>query len=312
MIIIDMNPTVSIDGAAPLAHLGLIRARGDDAARFLNAQLTNELLSLRQGEARWAGFCSAKGRLQANFLVWSAGAQDVLLLCSADLLAATLKRLSMFVLRLQCKLSDASAELPLHGVAGASATPWAHGLGVFAVVSHADGHAIRLPDAAGTSRVILVGAPGQAPAGPVLDLERWRWLEVQSALPWIETRTVDRFVPQMLNQELIGAVDFHKGCYPGQEVVARSQYRGTIKRRMFLFDTEASAAAGDEVYWSEDREQPAGLVVNAARGPHGTTAALVEVKLAALEGGSLHLGVPDGPRLHRATMPYSVPLGEPA
>jgi folate-binding Fe-S cluster repair protein YgfZ len=116
----------------------------------------------------------------------------------------------------------------------------------------------------------------------------------------------------MLNQELTGAVDFRKGCYPGQEVVARSQYRGTIKRRMFLFDTDGAAQAGDEVFWSGDPEQPAGLVVNAARGPDATTSALVEVKLAALDGGSLHLSRVGGALLRRVALPYPVPVSEAA
>jgi hypothetical protein len=145
-----------------------------------------------------------------------------------------------------------------------------------------------------------------------LPLERWRWLEVRSGQPWIEAPTVDRFVPQMVNQELLGAVDFRKGCYPGQEVVARSQYRGTIKRRMFLFDTDAPARPGEELFWSGDVEQPAGLVVNAAASPHGGSSLLAEVKLAALEGGSLHLGSSTGAGLRRVALPYPVPVTESA
>jgi folate-binding Fe-S cluster repair protein YgfZ len=112
----------------------------------------------------------------------------------------------------------------------------------------------------------------------------------------------------MLNFELIGGVDFQKGCYPGQEVVARSQYRGTVKRRMFLFEVEAAAAAGSEVYHEADPEQPAGMVVNAAPVPGASASSLlVEVKLAALAGGGLHLGAPAGPRLQRSALPYPVP-----
>ena len=129
---------------------------------------------------------------------------------------------------------------------------------------------------------------------------------MQSGLPTVEAATVDQFVPQMLNYEVIGGVDFQKGCYPGQEIVARSQYRGTIKRRMFLFDSEAPATAGQEVFHSDDPGQPAGLVVNAAPGPSGVWSALVEAKLAALESGSLHVGGPNGPRLQPRTLPYSV------
>ena len=151
---------------------------------------------------------------------------------------------------------------------------------------------IRLPDAAGT-RALLVrraAASHADPAAPALPLDAWRWLEVQSGVPRIEAATVDQFVPQMVNFELVGGVDFQKGCYPGQEVVARSQYRGTIKRRTFLFDADAPMRPGQEVFHSDDPAQPAGMVVNGAPHPRQGGSALVEAKLAALDGGTLHLG----------------------
>ena len=117
-------------------------------------------------------------------------------------------------------------------------------------------------------------------------------------------------VPQMVNHELVGGVDFQKGCYPGQEVVARSQYRGTLKRRMFLFTCDAPASPGQEIVHSDDPGQPAGLVVNAGAAPGGSTQVLAEVKLAALHTGSLHLANATGPMLHRAALPYAVPEPE--
>jgi tRNA-modifying protein YgfZ len=165
-------------------------------------------------------------------------------------------------------------------------------------------------DAEGIARALLVRGRDAPPlAAPPLDIAAWRVLSVRSGVPVIEAATVDRFVPQMLNYELIGGVDFRKGCYPGQEVVARSQYRGTIKRRMFLFDVDAEAAAGQEIFHDADPGQPAGLVVNAAPIPGTPTfTALVEVKLAALDGGSLHLASPQGSSLRRVALPYDVPL----
>jgi folate-binding protein YgfZ len=146
---------------------------------------------------------------------------------------------------------------------------------------------------------------------PAIPLDAWRLLEVRSGIPIIEAATVDQFVPQMLNYELVGGVDFQKGCYPGQEVVARSQYRGTIKRRMFLFDLDTPATPGQEVFHSADPGQPAGLVVNAAPRQDGTGAsALVEVKLASLATGSLHLGAPTGAILRRAELAYAIPIDD--
>jgi len=300
-----MRTTHPLDGIATLNDWGVIRARGADAASFLHGQLTSDITQLGADRARLAGYCSAKGRLLASFVVWQPAPDELLLACSADLLAPTLKRLSMFVLRAQCKLSDASAELALHGIAGPSARSW---LGAAALPApwlrseHAGGHLVRLPDADGHERYLWAAATGAAaPALPALSLDAWREGEIASAVPRIEAATVDQFVPQMLNFELVGGVDFKKGCYPGQEIVARSQYRGTIKRRSFLFDSAVPARAGQEIFHSADPGQPAGLVVNAAG-----QRVLAEVKLAALDAGSLHLGAADGPVLTRQPMPYDV------
>jgi folate-binding protein YgfZ len=280
--------TASFDGAVRLTDWGVIRAAGPDAATFLHGQLTQDVMHLAPGAVRLAGYCSAKGRLLASFVVWRTAADELLLACSADLLAPTLKRLSMFVLRAKCKLSDASAEWPLWGLAGAAARA----------------EPLRLPDALGMARALRVG---EAPALPALDPAAWSWLEVTSAVPRIVSATAEQFVPQMVNLELVGGVDFQKGCYPGQEIVARSQYRGTLKRRAFVFDSAAAAAPGQEIFHSADPSQPAGLVANAAS-LDGRHRLLAEVKLAALDGGTLHLGAPDGPALARAAMPYAVPI----
>ena len=301
-----MNNLPPIDGATPLTHWGLIRAQGADAASFLHGQLTHDFSQLGLSQARLAGYCSAKGRLLASFVAWKVADDELLLACHASVLAATLKRLSMFVLRAKCRLSDASSDLLLLGVAGPAADALAGDAPVWGKTEVNGAGVVRLPPAAGQSRILWAGS-GAAPAPPELDLDAWRWLEVQSGVPVIEAPTVEQFVPQMLNFELIGGVNFQKGCYPGQEVVARSQYRGTTKRRMFLFDIEAPAAAGQEVFHSADTGQPAGMVVNAAPRPGQTgSSALVEIKLAALELGSLHLGTADGPRLTRVALPYEV------
>ena len=306
-----MTTAFSFEGAVRLSHLAVIRARGADALKFLQGQLTNDVAALAPGRTRLAGFCSAKGRLQASFMVWRSGPENLLLACAASVLPATLKRLSMFVMRAQCKLDDASAELPLWGVAGDAARRCALGLGVGELRDANGMSVLRLPDVAGSVRCLLVGHDAAPPMGLAVAtseaLATWRLGEVSSGIPLIEAATVDQFVPQMLNYEIVGGVDFQKGCYPGQEIVARSQYRGTIKRRMFLFEVDAAALPGQEVFHSADAGQPAGMVVNAATTALGSTTALVEVKLAALDSGSLHLGSADGAVLRRTALPYDVP-----
>ena len=323
MIIGPMTTTADLTGALRLTDWGLIRAQGPDAASFLQGQLTQDVAHLPADQARLAGYCSPKGRLLATFVLWRVDAETVLLACSADLLASTLKRLSMFVMRAKCTLSDVSGQLAVYGLVGTAAGAWLEGAtpttsAVAAAVAkpwglatHGSGHAIRLPEAAGQARWLLAQAvDSAAPALPALAPDTWLWLEVQSAVARITAATVEMFVPQMINLDVVGAVNFQKGCYPGQEVVARSQYRGTLKRRAFVFDCDAVLAAGQEIVHSADPGQPAGQVVLAALRPGGGSSALVETKLAALGSGQLHAGSADGPLLTRTALPYTIPLDQ--
>ena len=160
-----MNTPFDTGGIAPLAHLGLIRARGSDARTFLQGQLTNDVAGLGLSQARLAGFCSAKGRLQASFIVWKLADDDLLLACAASLLPATLKRLSMFVLRAKCKLTDASAELSVFGATGASAAALVGDTPAWGLRSAFGGTLIRLPDVDGVAPVWL----GLAECDPLVD-----------------------------------------------------------------------------------------------------------------------------------------------
>ena len=304
-----MNISTSLSGTVALAHWGVIRASGVDAVSFLQGQLTQDVTKLGADKAALSGYCSPKGRLLASFVICRPTAAEVLLMCHRSVLAATLKRLQMFVMRAKCTLVDASDALPLFGTVGDQAIA-----GDLPVWGHAAGR-LRLPDAEGLARVVLI-APQSLPP-ETLSLDDWQWLEVRSAIATIEAATVDQFVPQMLNYEQLGGVNFQKGCYPGQEIVARSQFRGTIKRRAYLFETDGPIAVGQEVFHSSDAAQPAGMVVNVACNPGGSSfSALVEVKTAALESGSLHTGVVEGDAeggttgstLNLCALPYAMSL----
>lgn len=310
-------PTPTPDGALRLTDWGVIRASGADTAAFLHGQLTQDVTHWTEGQARLAGYCSPKGRLMASFVIWRGGAEEWLLACSADLLPAVLKRLSMFVMRSRCRLSDASADLPLWGVAGTTAaTAWgatgAHT--AWQQQPHAGGTLIALPASPWPGQADTVPRwlwAGAEPSGLAsLPARDWQALEVLAGLPRIVAATSECFVPQMVNLELVGGVHFQKGCYPGQEVVARSQYRGTLKRRMQLLygapDTPLPLPA-QEIFHADDPGQPAGQVVLAAPLPDGRVATLAELKLAAL-GGRLHLGTPDGPELSLGALPYALTL----
>ncbi len=288
----------------PLADLGVIRAEGPDAAKFLHGQLTQDFSLLGAGEARLTALCTAKGRMIASFIGLRPEPERILLVCSRDILAATLKRLSMFVLRARLKLSDASAEFALHGLAGSALT--ANGLDATAApglrTAVGEASVVSLYPADGVPRALWIAPIGSAaPTGAVLDPALWQWSEVRSGIVTLTTPIVEAFVPQMLNYESVGGVNFKKGCYPGQEVVARSQFRGTLKRRAYLMTADAPVAPGDEVFAASDAEQPVGTVAQAAPGADGRWAALVSMQIAALEAGGLQA---NGVALQVEPLPY--------
>jgi tRNA-modifying protein YgfZ len=307
----------------PLPQFGVIDTAGDDAASFLHAQLTNDTQHLDAATARLAGYCSPKGRLLASFLVWCNGGESIRMLVSKDVQAAVQKRLSMFVLRAKAKLSDAGADTLAIGLAGdvrgaLSGVFDAIPDGVHVKVDGPAGSLVRVPDAAGRLRYIWVGPKAEVEARlPVLEAKLacvspavWDWLDIRAGEPRITQRVTEQFVPQMINFDVLGGVNFRKGCYPGQEVVARSQYRGTIKRRMSLANVAGETDAvvpGLELFHSADPGQPCGMLVNTAAAPEGGVDALVEIKLAALEGGTVHLGAADGPQLTFLPLPYALP-----
>src|SRR4051812_6178822 len=217
---------------ARLTRYGLLSVSGADAREFLHAQLTNDIESLPPGRAALAGWCSAKGRLLASFLVipWHEG---FLLQLSRDLVPGVAKRLAMFVLRSKVKIADESERWKQFGVWGASSQD-----GEMFSVSETDA-AVRIKFE--NARALLLSP--EPPQGLAVDESRWMLDEIRAGRPLITSATQELFVPQMVNLHTLGGVDFKKGCYPGQEVVARTQYRGQLKRHMI----HAQAPAGAEL-----------------------------------------------------------------
>ncbi|CAM2144985.1 tRNA-modifying protein YgfZ [Pararobbsia alpina] len=304
---------------AVLNQFAVIDVAGADAASFLHAQLTNDVESLASGSARLAGYCTPKGRLLASMLVWRTG-ETIRMLASADLAAGVVKRLSMFVLRAKAKLADVTATHVAVGIVGDATGPLSaifpalpdtvHG-----VVSGEAGSLIRVPDAPeGRQRFLWVATREQfdANSGALTSALRqvppavWDWLDIHAGEPRITAATLEQFVPQMINFEVLGGVNFKKGCYPGQEIVARSQYRGTIKRRAMLAHVSAGQA-GDEIFDSSEPDQPCGMVINAAPARTGGVDCLIEIKLASIESPSVHVGSATGPALTFLPLPYALP-----
>ena len=231
----------------------MLQDAGDDARAFLHAQLTNDVEHLAPGQARYAGWCSAKGRLLATFLVIPF-AGGFLLQLSRDLAPAVAKRLSMFVLRSRVKVSDATEQWSELGV-------WGPGAGEPLSVSESHGAITVRIDA--DRALVLASAQAGDRFAPNAAQEDWMLAEVRAGRALIAQATQDQFVPQMVNLELAGGVDFRKGCYPGQEIVARAQYRGTVKRRMVRL-RGAFLQPGQELFSDDSPGQASGTVVNAA------------------------------------------------
>ncbi len=334
-------------GVAPLPVLGLLKVTGPEAATFLQAQLTNDVNGLAPGEARLAGYCSVKGRLVASFWIWRDAAEPPVywLACSRDIAAAVAKRLGMFVLRAKVSVEDVSDLFALLGavttdgdslppIADAGADPDAVPPAALPAVVIAPAQAAALEQAgvvpAASQRLAraLVAVPADRLAGllaqagaVVIEEVDWLRLEVLSGVPRIDAGNQDLFVPQMVNFELVGGVSFRKGCYPGQEVVARTQYLGKLKRRLYLAVGEGmppASGADVSIESAEPGAEPVGQVVLAAGLP-ATNRFLVlfEARIdaagvpweAAGEAQALRIG--DG-RLTRLPLPYEVPAPAPA
>ncbi|HMH19390.1 MAG TPA: folate-binding protein [Burkholderiales bacterium] len=299
-----------------LDHLGVLQFSGEDAETFLQGQLSCDVAGVSLRSSAYGAYCSPKGRMLANFLLWR-GEAGFFMALSRDILPVVQKHISKFVLRSKVKVSDASDGVVLAGVSG----PHADRILQSAFpdfpakpdeVRHAPGTGtvLRLRD----GRLVLALAASAAPAllrqieGSIKRANAgiWRWLEIRQGLPLVTASTQDQLIPQMVNLELIGGVSFDKGCYPGQEVVARTQHRGKVKRRMFLANVAAPAAAGDALYSDDFGDQASGMVVNSEASPDGGHDLLAVVQTASREGSTVHLKSLAGPALRFLALPYAV------
>ena len=286
----------------PLTHLALIEASGEEAKSFLHNQFTSDINHLGENQAQHAGWCTAKGRMQASFLVWRQGDRYLLLL-AADLQEASQKRLQMFVLRAKVKLAALTGSSIMLGLSGPQAEEVLaeSGLpcpaGALATASLGDTTIIHLD---GSRYVIIASESAMAALWQKLTVKArpagnaaWRWLDIQAAYPLVTLATKEEFVPQMADFEKIGGVSFHKGCYPGQEVVARTQYLGKVKRHLYRLNCEQALKAGDVLHSPDNPDQSCGMVMTAAPSPAGGYEALAVVQ--SNYSTNVHLGALEGP-----------------
>lgn len=305
---------------ADLSHWGLIAAHGEDTNAFLQGQFSNDIREISATQSQLSSYCSAKGRVLAIMRVFQHG-NSVYLNVPRDILEDTIKRLRMYVLRSKVTLEDMSESFVRIGLSGPNA-------------------AIQLQEAVGQlpesingvlqlKDMTIIHIPGPHPRYEIIgDLDPmqklwsrldvhaapiganpWNLLDILAGIPSVHKETMDAFVPQMLNLQAIGGVNFKKGCYPGQEIVARMQYLGKLKRRMYLahVDSDLAPKPGDAIFSEDtDTEQSAGKVVNAQATPDGGYHLLAVALITGAEHNNLHLHNANGPKLQLMQLPYKV------
>jgi folate-binding protein YgfZ len=299
-----------------LSHFGLIQIEGEDALQLLQGQFTNDMREVTEQHSNLSGWCSPKGRMLANFRVMRRGDAYLLQLPLAQL-EVVLKRLRLFVLRSKVTLSDVSDHWARFGLSGTCADSLlqehfqALPRRANEVLVTNDRLLIRMPGS--TPRYELLGPPAEmiriwesceAQATP-MDSGFWALQEIRAGIPTVYPETSEAFVPQMANMQLIDGVSFTKGCYTGQEVVARMQYLGKLKRRMYLAHVVSANAPkpGDELFARGSTSgQGAGKVVDAQPAGDGYDL-LAVIEINSLEQQSVHLGEA-GPALELLDLPY--------
>lgn len=310
-------------GFCQLSKLSVIAARGVDAKNFLHQQLTQAVTDLDEQTVRLGGLCSPQGRLLAtmNYCCYQ---DEIRLITSADIATSLLKRLSMFVLRAKVQLQCIDDDYATLGLIGSQLELAAvlpdlanHFPKENQSILYREGQLLRLADIANVCRLIwivpkiLLDTLQQQLSQQLqyVDQNVWNLLEVYAGIPSITLLTQDKFVPQMINFEIVGGVNFKKGCYPGQEVVARSQYRGKIKRRLQMAYVHSHALPGTDLFHSADPEQPCGMVVNVASVTSDKYCVLAEVKLAALHhpDGAIYIQQQPAATLEFLPLPYALP-----
>lgn len=306
-------------------HLSVFIATGADTETFLQSQLTQDMQTVKPSQAALAGFCTAQGRLWASMLL--VGTQDggVIGVAYADVMESFLKRLRMFVLRSKVTVEApeqpkvfglvvSRTDLPaLNALCGAelSDTPWqavATPLGQFINMPSADADVVRYQLLANDDEIAaLCKALGES-WQPNDDVAAWQLQDMRAGIGWIQTATQDLFIAQTLNLDLLEGVSFTKGCYPGQEVVARAHYRGTVKRRMHLANidsTHPELTPGMDVFEASEPDNPVGRLIDVVTVADNTWV-LFEAPFKTLNGEPLRAGSAGGPALRLQSLPYSL------
>jgi tRNA-modifying protein YgfZ len=290
--------TIGNNVLCDLSHLGLLEISGADAVTFLQGQVTNDVKLLAGTNAHYSAYCNPKGRMLALFLAF-AHHDHLHLQFNRELLEPIMKRLKMYVMRSKVEIKDVSDSIIKFGLNGPQAASMLASLFAsipsedYQLVTLENGAILKLPSAIGSARFEIFSDATNAPLiwdalktnCQLVEKPHWDWLEIQMGIPDIELKTQEQFVPQMLNLDILNGINFKKGCYTGQEIVARTHYLGAVKRRTYLAETAIKVATGDKVMDAAQSE--IGQIVRAAPNAAGGFDILAELRIDAVAAGNL-------------------------
>lgn len=289
-----MTPASPFERPTPLPFLGLLRVEGPDAVSFLQGQLTHDLRLLADGRTLLAACCTPQGRVIALPRLRQHG-ESVYALLPAELLEPLATRLRRFVLRARLRLSAAD-DLAAVAVGAGGGGPVA-GDGLW--FDHArDRRVLVVP----RERVAKVAGPMPDASGAAGTEQAWCLQDIADGLPQVHCASAEAFVPQMLNLDLLDAISFTKGCYTGQEIVARTQHLGRIKRRLFRYRADSGPPPPALAGLHRDGTKVAEVLVSAGCGGRAELLAVTS-----LEARDLPLELADGRRVEPVPMAYEVP-----
>jgi len=314
----EANAAASGNVIADLSHLSLTQASGQDTETFLLGQFTNDLHVVDKQHSQLSAYCTPKGRMLAIFRIY-ANDNGFLLHMPSTIAVDTVARLRMYIMRSKVTLDPADNLVGI-GVAGPTAER--------ALATVTGDVPLKTNDTIQRNTIMVTRLPGDRPRFSIIaDVENakslwqqlaatltpvgsaaWSWLEIKAGQPVVLPETTEAFVPQMANLDLVDGINFKKGCYPGQEIVARMQYLGKLKQRMISAHLHASEAprSGENLFAPGFRDQSVGTIVDAQASPESGFDLLAVAKLAAIDTGELHHGAIDGPRLELTNLPYDL------
>ncbi len=299
-----------------LSHLGLLEISGADAVTFLQGQVTNDVKLLAGDNAHYSAYCTPKGRMLALFLAF-AHFDHIHLQFNRELLESIMKRLKIYVMRAKVEIKDVSDEIVKFGIDGPEAASMLAPLFStiptqnYELVTLDNGVILKLPTISNHQRFEIFMSKSNAPIildalkakAKIVEKPYWNWLEIQAGIPDITAKTQEQFVPQMLNLDILNGINFKKGCYTGQEIIARTHYLGAVKRRTYLASIASSNAPieGDKVL--DEAQNEVGQIVRVAPNLEGNFDVLVELRIDAQHAENITCS---GSAVHFKLLPYSL------